>query len=288
MNKAAEEIQPILLCCDLDRTLIPNGYQLESPQARPHFQHLCAQSAVQLVMVTGRHLDLVLKAIHDWQLPTPSFIIGDVGTSIYTFSDGQWRQWDQWIARIAPEWQGMMHGDIVGALDDITDMTLQPVAQQGMFKVSYEMAPDVSRAPMEEEVLRRLWALGVNARLIWSIDELADSRLLDIVPCGAGKLHAIEFLQQQHNYPADRTVFAGDSGNDLEVLGSHIPSILVANAHPEVQEEARQLASASGLSDTLYIAKGDFLDMNGNYAAGVLEGVAHFLPETITWMKPEE
>jgi len=48
------------------------------------------------------------------------------------------------------------------------------------------------------------------------------------------------------------------------------------------------LAFTSDLSDTLYIAKGDFLDMNGNYAAGVLEGVAHFLPETITWMKPEE
>jgi len=30
----------------------------------------------------------------------------------------------------------------------------------------------------------------------------------------------------------------------------------------------------------LYLPKGNFWDMNGNYAAGVIEGLVHFRPET--------
>jgi hypothetical protein len=30
----------------------------------------------------------------------------------------------------------------------------------------------------------------------------------------------------------------------------------------------------------LYLPKGNFAGMNGNYAAGLMEGLAHFLPET--------
>ena len=38
------------------------------------------------------------------------------------------------------------------------------------------------------------------------------------------------------------TIFAGDSGNDLQVLASAIPAVLVANAMPRVAEEARAAA----------------------------------------------
>ncbi|WP_308388766.1 HAD family hydrolase [Acidithiobacillus sp. AMEEHan] len=180
----------------------------------------------------------------------------------------------------------MTHGDITKELANISAISLQPTAQQGMFKVSYYLALDLDYAALEEEILQRLWGLGVNAKLIWSVDELANIRLLDILPCSASKLHAIEFLVHQHGYSIDQTVFAGDSGNDLEVLGSHINSVLVANAHPDVREQALRLASASDLRDTLYLAKGGFLGMNGNYAAGILEGIAHYLPKTAAWMEP--
>lgn len=284
MHRPQEDTQPLLLCCDLDRTLIPNGSQPESPEARPAFRKLCTHPAVHLAWVTGRHLDLVHEATAHWQLPTPNFIIGDVGTSIYTFAQGKWRPWPHWAAAIGPDWRGMTHGDIAEELADIPAITLQPAAQQGIFKTSYQVALDADREALETELQRRLWGIGVNARLIWSMDELADTRLLDILPVRASKLHAIEFLGQQYGYPLERTVFAGDSGNDLEVLGSHIHAILVANAHPEVRGEALRLATASDLPDALYIAKGGFRGMNGNYAAGVLEGVAHYFPETAEWM----
>jgi hypothetical protein len=39
------------------------------------------------------------------------------------------------------------------------------------------------------------------------------------------------------------------------------------------------------MRDRLYPATGGWKGMNGNYAAGVLEGVVHFFPETAGWLK---
>jgi len=116
--------------------------------------------------------------------------------------------------------------------------------------------------------------------LIWSIDEFTGTGLLDVLPASANKRHAIEFLMKQLGFDLSNTIFAGDSGNDLAVLTSPIRSVLVANASSDVRDEAKQLALNLGQIDALYFAHGDFLGMNGNYSAGILEGVAHYLPET--------
>jgi hypothetical protein len=39
-----------------------------------------------------------------------------------------------------------------------------------------------------------------------------------------------------------------------------------------------------GLADFLYVAKGNLLGMNGNYSAGILEGLVHYHPETKDWI----
>jgi hypothetical protein len=60
----------------------------------------------------------------------------------------------------------------------------------------------------------------------------------------------------------------------LDILpASAIPAVLVANASPEVREAALQ-----GHADARYIARGGYLGMNGNYSAGLLEGLAPFMP----------
>ena len=74
------------------------------------------------------------------------------------------------------------------------------------------------------------------------------------------------------------TVFSGDSGNDIEVLASPVPAVLVANCEVQVREQALSEAAANGYSTRLYIASGGFQGMNGNYSAGILEGIAHYHP----------
>ncbi len=89
----------------------------------------------------------------------------------------------------------------------------------------------------------------------------------------------MEFLQKKLDYSLEEVIFAGDSGNDLPVLSSQINSVLVDNASNDIKSEAQQLAAVSGNADSLYIANSSQLEMNGNYSAGVLEGVWHYAPE---------
>jgi hypothetical protein len=107
---------------------------------------------------------------------------------------------------------------------------------------------------------------------------------LDILPACASKYHAIEALLRLHGFDHGNTVFCGDSGNDIEVLASPIPAVLVANHQQEVRELAQQRAEALDCSEQLYIARGGFMGMNGNYSAGMLEGIAHYHPDTLAWM----
>lgn len=276
------------LFTDLDRTIVPNGPEPESPQARPIFRRLTARPDVTLVYVTGRHAKLIQDAIHQYDLPTPEYAIGDVGTSIYRVRGGQWEAWEPWADEIGPDWQGMEHGELAALLKGIDALRPQEAEKQNRFKLSYYAPRDTDRNPLLDEVRRRLEPSGVKASLIWSIDEVAQVGLLDVLPERATKIHAIRFLMQENGIDESQTVFAGDSGNDLPALTSGLPAVIVKNARAEVREEALRIVQQKGVVERLYVAKGQFRSMNGNYSAGVLEGMAHFHPQTIEWMVRQE
>jgi sucrose-6F-phosphate phosphohydrolase len=276
-------IAPILICTDLDRTLLPNGNQPESRGARERFAHLVARPNVALAYVSGRHRELVMEAIAEYQIPLPDFVIGDVGTSIYSINDTQWLIWQSWLDEIAPDWSGLRREDLHALLDQLDPLRLQPPAKQNRFKLSYYTPPDINADQLLDEIARRLQAHHINASLIWSVDETVPVGLIDVLPQRATKLHAVRFLINQAGFEIEHTVFAGDSGNDLPVLASPVHSVLVANATPEVRKEAVALATKQNTLDTLYLAKGGFRGMNGNYSAGILEGLARFIPVTATW-----
>ncbi len=64
-------------------------------------------------------------------------------------------------------------------------------------------------------------------------------------------------------------------------------AVLVGNATDAVREAASAGALAAGTEARLYCARGGFLSMNGHYAAGMLEGIAHYHPWTVPWMTGE-
>lgn len=273
----------ILLATDLDRTLIPNGAAPESPGARQRFARVAAHPEVMLAYVSGRHRALVEEAIADYALPLPDFVIGDVGTTIYQVNDGDWREWPEWHQVIGVDWAGRSAADLRAMLAPLAGLTPQEEAKQNRYKLSYYALALDDPQPLLSEVRARLQAEGIRANLVWSIDEAADCGLLDVLPAGASKLHALEFLCGKLDIDNARAVFAGDSGNDLEVLAGPLLSVLVANASEDVREQAIALAAERGNAETLYLAHGEAGGMNGNYSAGILEGLAHFLPETRSW-----
>lgn len=274
----------ILLCCDLDRTVLPNGHQPESPEARPRLRLIARRPEITLVYVSGRDRALLEAAIREYDIPVPAYAIGDVGTTIYAIQGDRWRAWNAWREEIAPDWSGLGHAEVHMLLAGVPGLTLQEPEKQNAFKLSYYAPRDTESASLRADLSKRLRPHGVRASIIWSIDEAANVGLLDVLPAGATKLHAIRFLMQAQGFAAGRMVFAGDSGNDLPVLTSGLQSVLVRNAAAEVRALALREVQRSGRADKLYLAQGGFLGMNGNYAAGVLEGLAHYLPETKRWM----
>jgi HAD superfamily hydrolase (TIGR01484 family) len=277
----------LLLCTDLDRTVLPNGPQPESAGARRCFAALAARPEVTLTYVTGRHRHLVEQAIHDYSLPRPDFVISDVGTTIYRVTANDWQEWRDWQQEIEPDWAGLGHAELRVLLLDVAELRLQEPAKQNLHKLSYYVPLYADIQALSTDIRQRLEASGVSANLVWSIDEPNGVGLLDVLPARADKRHAVSFLMQRNGYSLAETVFAGDSGNDLPVLVSEIPAVLVANASEAVRREALTQAAARGNPAALYIAQGGYLDMNGNYTAGVLEGVVHYNPAAAGWLQQD-
>ena len=270
----------ILICSDLDRTLIPNGFQKESAHARPVFRRLAENANIYLAYVSGRDRKLILDAIEEFYLPEPDYAIGDVGTTFYRVMNGNWQLSDDWSDEIGKDWKGLNWEQLAEFFEDMDDMRLQETEKQSPYKLSFYTDQNVDQQRLIKHIRIVLDEKGVHANIIWSVDEISTNSLLDIVPARANKLLAIQFLMQQEQFSGERTVFAGDSGNDLDVLTSGLQAILVKNANENVRKEAIDSLSVKHITNRLYLPKGNFCGMNGNYAAGVLEGLVHFIPET--------
>ena len=272
-------LQNILICSDLDRTLIPNGYQEESAHVRAVFRRLTEHSSIYLAYVSGRNRKLILDAIEEYYLPEPQYAIGDVGTTLYRVMNGNWQLSDEWGDEIGKDWNGLNWEGLAGLIEDIKEIRLQEPEKQNMYKLSFYTDPNVDHQLLIKNIRTILASEGVPANIIWSVDEIGTNGLIDVVPARANKLHAIRFLLLQEQFSDDRAVFAGDSGNDLDVLTSGLQSILVKNADDQIRREAIEILTDKKMLNRLFLPKGKFWGMNGNYAAGVLEGLVHYIPE---------
>tara|TARA_R110001583_G_C5671033_1_gene411100 strand:- start:13395 stop:14216 length:822 start_codon:yes stop_codon:yes gene_type:complete len=263
----------------MDRTVIPNGFEPEHPDARKRFKQFCSNTNVTLVYVTGRHIALVKHAIHNYALPKPNYVISDVGTKIYHMVDDQWSEMPEWETEIDKDWKGYKPLDIKQFLNPINELILQESSKQNTHKLSYYLPLYLDNGDVIRRMESILAAIDIDVSIIWSLDEPKNTGLIDVLPRHATKLHAIEFLQKKLKYSLEQVIFAGDSGNDLPVLASQINAVLVDNASNDIKVEAQKLALANGNVKMLYIANSSNLEMKGNYSAGVLEGVWHYAPE---------
>jgi hypothetical protein len=229
--------------------------------------------------VTGRDQVLVQDAIAEYELPIPNFVIADVGSTIYEIKNNQWLHLTDWDNQISVDWQYKTQPDLVAFFTDFDHIKLQEITKQGLHKLSYYVSLDIELEPIITKIRAKLEAEKIQANIIWSIDEKAQVGLLDILPLSANKYHAIAYLMKKQNFTLDNTIFSGDSGNDLDVLMSPIKSILVANAHLEVKETIQSKIEQTGLKDSIYIAQGQSSKLNGNYSAGILEGIFHYFPD---------
>ncbi len=270
-----------LLCTDLDRTLLPNGEQPESPMARPVLWHLLRSYGVALAYVSGRDLARVLAAIDDFDLQKPDVIVADVGTSIYVPVSGCWQLQDDWQSQIGKDWNGLDSDGIRASLVSFNELEDQEEDRQTRFKRSYYLPRELDASALRQRLDEHLTELGVQASLVFSDDPEKGIQLLDVLPRHATKIDAIRHVQKMLGVDNDETLFSGDSGNDVTALASSFPSVTVRNADAPTRDAVKQLAAHNATESSSYQAEGALPlagghELNGHYAAGIVEGLLHF------------
>lgn len=262
-----------ILATDMDRTLLPNGHWAADPQAIGLFNELTRKHDILVVYVTGRNQALTEAAVEEFGVRPPDILIGDVGTSIRRYENGQWRFDDGWTAhvrRVSPRWNAET---IKAEVADIEGLREQEAEHQNPFKQSYYA--DHGRrneilAAISERVEGRF-----DEVIVYSYDSMDEKGLVDFLPNSATKQTALEYVAEEYGCDKAEVVFCGDSGNDIFPLTAGFSGVLVRNADEQLVENVRR-AMTDNPDLKVYFAKGGFRGLNGYYTSGVLEGAAHY------------
>jgi sucrose-6F-phosphate phosphohydrolase len=262
-----------ILATDLDRTLLPNGSWEADSGAIDLFNELTRKYGVLVVYVTGRNLDLTENAIKEFGVRHPDVLVGDVGTSIRKYDDGDWKFDEGWIAHVkkaSPRWDASAIRDAVAGVDGIREQEKEHLNQ---FKQSYYVEHEKN-----EEILKEIDDLvkgKFDEVIIYSFDSQDGKGLLDFLPNSATKQTALEYVAEEFKTEKGSVVFCGDSGNDIFPLTAGFSGVLVRNADDQLVENIEQ-AMSKNADLKAYFAKGDFMGLNGNYTSGVIEGAYHY------------
>ncbi|MEW5307867.1 MAG: hypothetical protein WDW36_010240 [Sanguina aurantia] len=263
--------RPVMLVSDLDGTMV--GDDEASGAFKAWWQEAGVTRGGVLVYNTGRALDSFQALLSDKShcLAPPDALISAVGTKVYEFESGRWREDQEWTALLGEGWdlavaREAAYRTLAQVGKDV--MHFRPPDEQNDHKVTCGLA--VAVLP---QALASLSALleggGVQANVI--VSGAGDWRYVDIVPIRAGKLEALHHVRRRHGFEVSSTVACGDSGNDILMLSGLNPAIVVGNAQPDLRAwlETRQrveAAPAPGAPPRLLLA-------TQHEAYGILEGL---------------
>ncbi|WP_123457936.1 trehalose-6-phosphate synthase [Streptomyces sp. PanSC19] len=208
----AEATHTRVLVADLDGTLLGG-----EPRDRQRlFEALRRHPEIVVVLATGRSLESVRDLLRDDPLvPSPRWIIGDVGASVVDAA--RMTRLDDLEERLRAGWPGA--GPVREALRRFPRLVYQDVPQDG--RCSFYLAPE----DLDDEVTGAVEELGCS----WSY---ASGRFFDVLPARAGKGQALRLLAERQGWPREALLVAGDSLNDLSLfrLGAH--GVVVGGAEP--------------------------------------------------------
>ncbi len=209
-------------CSDLDGTIMGDAHGTR--QFRTTWEALDKNLRPKLGYNSGRLLEDVLKLIERGVLPEPDYIISGVGTSIY---DCNAKHMIKEFAEILEEgW------DITRVANTIEQLGLSLHKQPDHYQDDYKSSWYFDEASPEEiEIINSaLDEAGLETQVVYS-----SAHHLDILPKWANKGNALKWLLQNLKIPLNKTLVAGDSGNDSAMFRlKGVKGIVVGNAQPEL------------------------------------------------------
>lgn len=236
-----------LLLCDIDNTL--TGCRTG---ASDFVRFLLKNPCLAFGVATGRSLQEAQRLLAEWRQPDPRLLITSVGSEIYWREGAGLRADTDYATHIGQRWNAEL---VESRLADIKGLEPQAPLEQRRYKKSYfGSEPSVLQAVRE--------ALNdLPVRIVHS-----HQRLLDIVPDRAGKGAAMAWAARRMGISRSRVYAAGDSGNDLDMLGACNNPIVVANHSSELALMAR--------SPTVYVSRRP-------HAGGIVEGMHAFAQRSV-------
>ena len=267
-GKPQPDAPPRVLATDLDGTLIPlpdHPAQIEALDALHAYRR---ELAFILVFATGRHFASVIEAIAAHRLPSPDWIICDVGAAIHRRSGSEFAVFTAYGDHLAELTEGVGRDVIVRELSGIAGLAPQPPDHQQRFKISYESSPQAMDR-LVDAVRRRLAGAGLPYDCLGSRDPFVDRAWLDVLPRGVAKAYALNWLATHADFEPGEVIYAGDSGNDLAALVGGFRAIVVANGVPGLADQVADAHREQDLRGRLYLASQDA-------TSGVVEGCRHF------------
>ncbi len=246
---------PRILATDLDGTLIPLPQHGQHVADLRRLAELLAAHRVPLVFVTGRHLASVESAIAEHQLPSPQWILSDVGTTMWIAGEGEFTQFEAYRAHLAELIADFPLAELQGRLRDWPDLQLQEPKNQGAFKLSFYSNAELC-AGLADRLRTALRDWQAPYSVIDSLDPFTDRGLIDLLPREVSKAYALDWwCQHAVSMAPEAVLFAGDSGNDLAALVAGYRSIVVANAHESLALQVQRAHQQAGWQDRLYLAE---------------------------------
>ena len=172
-----------LLASDMDGTVIPLDDHPQRPEEIARFAaDLDRQKDLALAYATGRDLQRVLKGIAEWKLPTPDWLICDVGTSLYQRnSKGDWILNADYRAEMKKQFGGHTADDVAETLQGYPE---QDASRQTEFKHSYVFPVEDNPEKLLPEIRQKLCNAGIKVELVYSVDVYSGEAFLDILPRG--------------------------------------------------------------------------------------------------------
>lgn len=207
-----------LVVCDLEGTLLGES------NATKRFKTWWTLNGAdkRLVYASSRDYERAVSSFTSAHLPDPDAVISEVGTEIRLYPNAlvmmEWssRWWSRWTRE-----------GVERVLSESSQLQLPDPTDQSDFRLSYVIENLTERWLHEARTFlmsRRVWA-----DLIYSAN-----RELDVVPVGANKGAAAEFLALKWGIARQRVLVAGDSGNDLSLFLHGFRGVIVGNAQPEL------------------------------------------------------
>lgn len=230
-----------LLATDLDGTFLAG-----EPEAKQRlYQFIHERDDLGLVFVTGRGLESVRPLLDDPNLPTPDWIICDVGATVV--EGRSLRPVQPLQAEIDRRWPG--EPSIVEALRHWPGLERQDVPQErrvSFFCVEEAVTPELGE---------RVTTLGCD--LLFSA-----GRYLDVLPREVSKGSTLRALVAHLGISPKGVLVAGDTLNDLSMYGHGFRGVCVGDSEPGL------LHSTRGLEHVLHA--------EATGCGGILQAFEHF------------